>query len=91
MPQLTPIRTGLAFALTIAVLYLACLLLMLLAPGVVLTIFSTWVHGLNLEPLTTNPPQIDLGRALLGLVLISGYAFIAGTVYGFVRRWLTPR
>lgn len=90
MAQLTPIRTGLAFALTIAVLYLACLLLMLLAPGVVLTIFSTWVHGLNLVPLTTNPPQVDLGRALLGLLLISGYAFIAGAMYGVMRRWLTP-
>ena len=91
MPQLTPLRTGAAFALTIAVLYLACFLLMLLAPGVVIAIFSTWVHGLNLEALTTNPPPLDVGRALLGLLLISGYAFIAGTVYGFVRRWLTPR
>lgn len=91
MSQLTPLRTGAAFALTIAVLYLACLLLMLLAPGVVLSIFSTWVHGLNLEPLTTNRPPVDVSRALLGLLLISGYAFIAGSVYGFVRRWLTPR
>lgn len=90
MPQLTPFRTGAAFALTTAVLYLGCLLLMLLAPGVVLGIFSTWIHGLNLEPLTANPPPLDVGRALLGLLLISGYAFIAGTVYGFVRRWVTP-
>lgn len=91
MSQLTPLRTGAAFALTIAALYLACLLLMLLAPGVVLTIFSTWVHGLNLEPLTANPPPVDVGRALLGLLLISGYAFIAGAVYGFMRGWLTSR
>jgi len=89
MSQLTPLRSGIAFAMTVAVLYLACLILMMLAPGVVLAIFSTWVHGLNLEPLTTNPPSIDLGRALLGLLLISAYSFIAGAVYGFVRRWLT--
>jgi len=89
MSQLTPLRSGIAFAMTVAVLYLACLILMMLAPGVVLAIFSTWVHGLNLEPLTTNPPPIDLGRALLGLLLISAYSFIAGAVYGFVRRWLT--
>jgi hypothetical protein len=91
MTQLTPFRTGAAFALTIAILYVACLLLVLVAPGVVLAIFATWVHGLNLEPLTTNPPPIDIGRALLGLLLISGYAFIAGTVYGAVRQWLAPR
>src|SRR5688500_9613263 len=90
-PQLTPFRTGAAFALTIAVLYSACFLLMLLAPGVVLTVFSTWVHGFNLEPLTTNPPPLDVGRALFGLLLVSGYAFIAGLVYGFARHWLTPR
>ena len=71
MPQLTPLRTGAAFALTVAVLYLACFLLMLLAPGVVLAVFSTWVHVLNLEPLTTYPPPLDIGRALLGLLLIS--------------------
>ena len=91
MPYLTPLRTGAALALTIAVLYLACLVLMLLAPGLVLAIFSTWVHGLNLAPLTTNPPPISIARAALGLLLISGYAFIAGSVYGVVRRWLTPR
>lgn len=88
MSQLTPLRSGIAFAVTVAVLYLACLILMMLAPGVVLAIFLTWVHGLNLEPLTTNPPPIDLGRALLGLLLISAYSFIAGTVFGFVQRWL---
>ncbi|MFC5595364.1 DUF5676 family membrane protein [Lysobacter niastensis] len=87
---LSPFRTGAAFALTIAVLYLACVLLVMVAPGVVLGIFSTWVHGLNLEPLTINPPPLNPARAALGLVLISGYAFIAGTVYGVVRRWLTP-
>lgn len=91
MPPLTPIRTGVAFALTFAVLYLACFLLMLFAPGAVLAIFSTWVHGLNLEPLTTNPPALDVGRAMLGLLSISGYAFIAGTVYGFARQFLTRR
>ena len=91
MSPLTPLRTGAAFALTIAVLYLGCFLRVLLAPGVVLAIFSTWVHGLNLEPLTTSPPPLSVGRGLLGLLLISGYAFIAGLVYGFVRRWLTPR
>lgn len=90
MPQLSPLRTGAAFALTIAALYLACLLLMLLAPGVVIAIFSTWVHSLNLEPLISNPPPVNVVRALLGLLLISGYAFIAGSVYGLIRRWLTP-
>jgi len=91
MTPLTPVRTGAAFALTIAILYLACFLLTLVAPGVVLAIFATWVHGLNLEPLTTHPPPIEIGRALLGLLLICGYAFLAGTVYGAVRQWLAPR
>ena len=91
MPQLTPLRTGASFALTSAVLYLACFLLMMLAPGVVLAIFSTWVHGLNLGPLTTDAPPLDVGRALWGLLSISGYGFIAGLVYGLVGRWLTPR
>ena len=85
---LSPLRTGAAFALTIAVLYLGCFLLMLLAPGTVLWIFSTWVHGLNLAPLTTNPPPVHVGRGLIGLVLISAYAFVAGGIYGVIRRWL---
>jgi hypothetical protein len=91
MPPLTPLRTGAAFALTVAILYLACLVVMLISPGTVLAIFATWVHGLNLEPLTTNPPPIQAPRALVGLLLISGYAFITGAVYGVIRQWLTPR
>jgi hypothetical protein len=90
MPQLTPLRTGAAFALTVAVLYVACLLAVWLAPGTVLVVFSTWVHGLNLEPLTTNAPPLVFSRALLGLLLISAYFFIAGVVYGFVRQRLSP-
>lgn len=87
--SLSPLRTGLAFALTIAVLYLACLLLMLAAPGAVLWVFSTWVHGLNLAPLTSQPPPVDPARAFIGLFLISGYAFIAGAIYGAIRKWLS--
>ena len=91
MSPLSPVRTGAAFALTISVLYLACLVLMVLAPGTVIWIFSTWVHGLNLDPLTTNVPPITAIRALAGLCLISGYGFLAGVVYGSVRRWLAPQ
>ena len=89
MSQLSPLRTGAAFALTIAILYLACLLAVWIAPGMVLTVFSTWVHGLDLKPLTTNPPPLVLSRALLGLLLISMYFFTAGAVYGLVRQWLS--
>lgn len=90
MSQLTPLRTGAAFAVTVAILYVACLVAVWIAPGLVLAVFATWVHGLNLEPLTTNPPPLDLSRALLGLLLISAYFFIAGAVYGVVRQWLSP-
>jgi hypothetical protein len=90
MSQLTPLRSGAAFALTVAALYVACLLAVWLAPGMVMAIFATWVHGLNLEPLTTNPPPLDVSRALMGLLLISAYFFIAGTVYGVVSHWLSP-
>lgn len=90
MSQLTPLRTGAAFAVTVAILYVACLVAVWIAPGLVLAVFATWVHGLNLEPLTTNPPPLDLSRALLGLLLISVYFFIAGAVYGVVRQWLSP-
>jgi hypothetical protein len=90
MSQLTPLRTGAAFAVTVAILYVACLLAVWVAPGMVLAVFSTWVHGLNLEPLTTNPPPLQLPRALMGLLLISAYFFIAGAVYGVVRNWLSP-
>jgi hypothetical protein len=90
MSQLTPLRTGAAFAVTVGILYVACLVAVWIAPGLVLAVFATWVHGLNLEPLTANPPPLDLSRALLGLLLISAYFFIAGAVYGVVRQRLSP-
>ena len=86
MSNPNPLRVGIAFALTIAGLYLGCLVLMLAWPGLVLGVFSTWVHGLNLHPLFTGAPPISIGRAMLGLLSISGYAFIAGVLYGWVRR-----
>ena len=89
MSQLNPLRSGAAFALTIAILCVACLLAVWVAPGTVMAVFSTWVHGLNLEPLT-NPPPLLLSRALLGLLLVSTYFIFAGAVYGLVRQWPSP-
>jgi hypothetical protein len=40
--------------------------------------------------LTTNPPPLDFSRALMGLLLISAYFFIAGAVYGGISHWLSP-
>ena len=48
MPQLTPLRTGAAFALTVAALYLACSLLMLLALA---SAAATLRHGGSVLPL----------------------------------------
>ena len=90
MSPLSPLRTGAALALTVAVLYLACIILVALSPGTLLAIFSTIVHGIDIEPLTRTSPPLDLGRALLGLAILTGYTFVAGALYGWARRLFSP-
>ncbi|MBI2600075.1 hypothetical protein HYW43_04140 [Candidatus Daviesbacteria bacterium] len=75
-----------AATVVIAVFYVACVALSLLAPDVLFGIGRSWMHSINLESVkAVNPP--DLGSIFLGFITISGLTWITT----FITIWLYNR
>ncbi len=90
MEKLNPFVVGGALAVTTAALYSVCAAAFALAPSATLDFFDTWFHGLNLAGLQAGAKPFTLGGFLYGLAGLTGYALIAGllfgTVYNLLRR-----
>jgi len=82
----TPIRTGLALALTVGVFYALCTLVWVLAPGPFLGFMNSLFHGMDFSSMVQPRPFAWPGFALATLVL-SGWALLAGTFFA----WLLDR
>jgi hypothetical protein len=79
---------GLSLALTAAVLYLGCALIVALAPGTMVDVLGLIVHGLSLEGLAPADGTMSFSGVLIGTLAISGYAFVAGAIFGAFRGWI---
>lgn len=85
-----PWVVGAAFAVTIAVVYMACAVAVLLFPDATLAFFNTWFHGVDLtlierdpaNPLTFNDWGTGFATAVVG-------GFVAGAIYGWARNVFT--
>lgn len=88
MKALSAWRYGFAFATTVGLLYVACAIVALVAPTVIASVIDTVVHGLNIGPLTRNLQPVQVGRIVMGLIYITLYSFVAGTLYGAARNLL---
>lgn len=70
--------TGLALAITLTLLNLVCLLLLLIAPGFALSLFGSFMHGINLSQIAITP---TLGiNTFVGLII----TFVGGYLLGIV-------
>ena len=86
MNETKPWVVGAAFAVTVAVFYVACAVGVLLFPDGTLAFFNTWIHGIDLtlikrdlaNPLTLN----DWGT---GFATAIASGFLAGATYGWAR------
>jgi hypothetical protein len=85
---LSPQSCGLSLALTAALLYLACALVVALAPGALLAGLRLVVHGLSLSGLSPAVDELRWGSVLVGTVAVAVYAFVAGVLFGAVHRWI---
>ena len=79
---------GLSLALTAAVLYLGCALVVAVAPGTMVDVLGLIVHGLSLEGLSPAADAVSLSGVLMGTLAISGYAFVTGAIFGAFRSWI---
>ena len=81
------VRTGLAFAITIAMFYALCTIAWVLAPGPFLQFMNGLFHGMDFAPLV-QAQGFELGGFLMALVVMSIWAFLAGTFFGWVSERL---
>lgn len=82
-----PLRTGIALAVTVAVLYTLCTLAWLAAPGAFLGFMNNLFHGIDFSPLL-KPAPFSWGGFIEALLVMSVWAFLAGTFFAWGYRRL---
>ncbi|MDP3026246.1 MAG: DUF5676 family membrane protein [Nanoarchaeota archaeon] len=75
-------RVALSLASVSAILYIACALLIAIAPDFTTGLFSKVFHGIDITQIADT--SISLGSTLIGLVEIIIYALIAGWLFVFI-------
>ena len=77
---MVPLRTGIAFALTVALFYALCAVVWALAPGPFLEFMNNLFHGLDFSPMVQSQPFAWSGF-LMALLVLSAWALLAGTFF----------
>ena len=83
----TALRIGVALAATVAVFYALCALIWLAAPGVFLNFMNGLFHGMDFSALV-RPAPFSWAGFLEALVVMSVWAFLAGSFFGWLRQRL---
>ena len=78
------LSTGIALSVTVALFYALCTLVWLVAPGPFLGFMNSLFHGLDFKPLLTSAP-FSWGGFVEALLVMSLWAFLAGTFFGWLR------
>lgn len=78
--KLSPLRAGIALAMTLAFLSALCALSFALWPNATLDFFGAFMHGLDLKSVK-SPAPMTLGRSLYGIVGLGIVGFVAGVVF----------
>ena len=81
-------KFGLAAAGTGAILYIACAVLVAIAPEFAVKSFAYLFHGITLETLAT-PDTMAAGRVLIGLIQVIIYTYLLGWIFAGLYNKLT--
>jgi len=81
------LRTGVALAVTVAVFYTLCALVWLAAPGAFLNFMNGLFHGIDFSTLV-RPAPFSWASFFEALVVMSVWAFLAGSFFGWLRQRL---
>ena len=85
---MTPLRTGIALAITVGVFYALCALVWALAPGPFLGFMNNLFHGMDFSSMVQPRPFAWMGF-LAALLVLSGWALLAGIFFGWLFIRLT--
>ncbi|MGA0609616.1 DUF5676 family membrane protein [Caldimonas sp. KR1-144] len=81
----TALRTGIAFAATVALFYALCTLVWLAAPVAFMRFMNNLFHGLDFTPLVAQA-AFSWSGFLAAAVVLSTWAFLAGCFFGWLRQ-----
>lgn len=76
-----PTTAANAAAATAAVIYVACALFFMVAPGLSMAITKTWFHGIDISLIDAR--TTTFGSFILGLVTATIGAWIVGYIFAF--------
>ena len=85
---MTPLRTGLALAITVGLFYTLCALIWAVAPGPFLSFMNNLFHGMDFSSMVRPQPFAWLGF-LTALLVLSAWALLAGVFFSWVLKRLT--
>ena len=83
-PAARVVSTGIALAVTVGVLYALCTLIWVLAPGPSLGFMNSLFHGMDFSAMV-QPRPFAWSGFLVALLLLSGWALLAGTFFAWLR------
>ena len=83
----TPIRAGIALAITVGLFYALCRLVWVLAPGPFLGFMNSLFHGMDFSSMVVQPRPFAWLAFLAALFVLSKWALLAGMFFA----WLLNR
>lgn len=86
-PAARPVSTGIALAVTVGVFYALCALAWVLAPGPFLGFINSLFHGMDFSAMV-QPRPLSWSGFVVALLLLSGWALLAGTFFAWLRNRL---
>ena len=78
-----------ALAVTTAIAYVVCAVLVLLVPDLYLSVMQSWFHGLDL--LKISSANITIGSFVTGLITIAAAAWVIGYLFTSVHSWMSKK
>lgn len=82
---MSSLRNGIALAVTIGVGYAACTLAFWAWPELAMSFMNSLFHGLDFRKLQAGPKLFEFGSFLYSLAGFVVWAFLLGTLYGWLR------
>lgn len=84
---MTPIRTGVALAITVGLFYALCALIWVLAPGQFLSFMNNLFHGMDFTPMV-KPAAFAWSGFLVAMLGLSTWALLAGMFFAWLHNRL---
>ena len=83
-PTFRPFALGLAFALTIAIMYTACALAWVIWQEPALDFLNALFHGLDFRRIQLPGSRFSFVNFVMPLLIMSAWGFITGTLLGTI-------